>query len=79
MTVRNRCPEEVRISKNRKRAPVFPAPTGEVEPTPRPVEPTPPTAMTPEQRFEPSTVHPNTAESVPSTLSRSTRVRNAPD
>ncbi|GBL81009.1 hypothetical protein AVEN_76798-1, partial [Araneus ventricosus] len=52
--------------------PVFPAPTGEVEATPRPVEITAHTAMTAELRSEPSTLHSNTAESVPSTLRRST-------
>ncbi|GBL88879.1 hypothetical protein AVEN_158983-1 [Araneus ventricosus] len=59
--------------------PVFPAPTGEVEPTPRPVEPKPSAAMIPEQRSEPTTVHPNTAESVPNTLGGSTRVRKPHD
>ncbi|GBL91535.1 hypothetical protein AVEN_23605-1 [Araneus ventricosus] len=55
----------------------FPTPTSEVEPTSRLLEPKPPT----EQRFEPSTVHPNTAESVPTAvaLRRSTRVKKAPD
>ncbi|GBN06876.1 hypothetical protein AVEN_33975-1 [Araneus ventricosus] len=52
--------------------PVYPASTGEVEATPRPVELTAPTAMTPELRSEPSTLHSNTAESVPSTRRRST-------
>ncbi|GBM40017.1 hypothetical protein AVEN_217612-1 [Araneus ventricosus] len=51
--------------------PVFPASTGEVEPTLPPVQP--PTSMTPEQRSESSTVHPYIAETVPSTLGRSTR------
>ncbi|GBN68599.1 hypothetical protein AVEN_192918-1 [Araneus ventricosus] len=74
-------PEVSTPSPSDKELPVFPAPTVEVEPTPRPAEPKPPTAMTPELRSEPSTVHKNTAESVPTavTLRRNSRVRKATD
>ncbi|GBL99954.1 hypothetical protein AVEN_185743-1 [Araneus ventricosus] len=64
-----------------KELPLFyPALTNEVEPTPRPAEPTP-TAMIPEHRSESLTVHRNAAESVPTavTLRRSTKIRKSPD
>ncbi|GBL98884.1 hypothetical protein AVEN_165711-1 [Araneus ventricosus] len=66
---------------NKELPPVFPAPIDEVEPTSYPAEPNPPTAMTPEQISESSTVHPNTAESVPTAVNlyRSSRVRKTPD
>ncbi|GBM78248.1 hypothetical protein AVEN_273334-1 [Araneus ventricosus] len=50
---------------------VFPSPAEDGESTP-------PTTMTPEHRSEPSTLHRNTPESLPATLSQSFRVRKSP-
>ncbi|GBM05039.1 hypothetical protein AVEN_60228-1 [Araneus ventricosus] len=64
-------PESTPPTTEKELLPVYLAPTDEVEPTP--------TAIIPEHRSKSSTVHPNTADSMPTAvvLRRSTRIRKA--